>query len=165
MNLYHGSNEENLRVVSDSGLFAGVFCGGQEVAESHGSAIYQASVENVFFHGQEKKLSAKKLTVARKAVRDELSVKAKMSRADFAALVSAALADDETLLPENFNAANAFGGWWWDAGIYENHQAGWGIQRLRGKIAAALGYDAVEMNDEHGTTYLVLPGAKLEKIS
>lgn len=33
---------------------------------------------------------------------------------------------------------------------------GWEIQRLRGRIAAALGFKAVECRDEHGTSYLIV---------
>ncbi len=40
----------------------------------------------------------------------------------------------------------------------------WDAQRVRGLVARALGFAAVECRDEHGTTYLVLPGAKLEKL-
>lgn len=32
----------------------------------------------------------------------------------------------------------------------------WELQRLRGRLAAALGYAAVECDDEHGTSYLVV---------
>lgn len=32
----------------------------------------------------------------------------------------------------------------------------WEFQRLRGRIAAHLGFDAVEMDDEHGTSYLIV---------
>ena len=39
----------------------------------------------------------------------------------------------------------------------------WGYQALRGELAATLGYDAVEMEDEHGTTWLCLPGCKISK--
>lgn len=38
-------------------------------------------------------------------------------------------------------------------------------QRLRGVIAKSLGFKAVEMSDEHGTSYLVLPGASIKKHS
>ena len=34
--------------------------------------------------------------------------------------------------------------------------AGWEMQRLRGRVAAHLGFDAIEMNDEHGTSYLIV---------
>jgi len=32
----------------------------------------------------------------------------------------------------------------------------WEMQRLRGRVAVHLGYDAVEMDDEHGTSYLIV---------
>tara|TARA_Y100001001_G_scaffold164802_1_gene199014 strand:- start:6988 stop:7293 length:306 start_codon:yes stop_codon:yes gene_type:complete len=41
---------------------------------------------------------------------------------------------------------------------------GWEFQRLRGQLAARLGYTSVEMLDEHGTTYLCLPGCTIEVI-
>lgn len=37
----------------------------------------------------------------------------------------------------------------------------WEAQRVRGRVARALGYDAVEMDDEFGTSYLVFPGVGL----
>ena len=30
------------------------------------------------------------------------------------------------------------------------------LQRLRGRVAAYLGFDAIEMNDKHGTSYLIV---------
>ena len=38
-------------------------------------------------------------------------------------------------------------------------EAEWKAQKLRGQVAKHLGYGAVEMRDEHGTSYLVTPGA------
>ncbi|HAI1536994.1 TPA: hypothetical protein HIU05_004623 [Escherichia coli] len=32
----------------------------------------------------------------------------------------------------------------------------WELQRLRGRVAAYLGFDAIEMNDEYGTSYLIV---------
>jgi hypothetical protein len=43
-------------------------------------------------------------------------------------------------------------------------EASWEAQRLRGLVAKELGYKAVEMDDEHGTSYLVLPGSKISPI-
>ncbi|MEM6980705.1 MAG: hypothetical protein AAF539_13675, partial [Planctomycetota bacterium] len=34
----------------------------------------------------------------------------------------------------------------------------WALQRLRGQAAAKLGYTSIESLDEHGTSYLCLPG-------
>ena len=35
---------------------------------------------------------------------------------------------------------------------------GWALQRLRGVLARRLGYTSIEMLDEHGATWLCLPG-------
>jgi len=43
--------------------------------------------------------------------------------------------------------------------------ASWEAQRIRGRVAKALGYLAVEMKDEHGTSYLVLPGVKVNPLN
>lgn len=40
----------------------------------------------------------------------------------------------------------------------DDGEDGWEIQRLRGVLAARLGFTSVEMEDEHGTTWLCLPG-------
>lgn len=40
-------------------------------------------------------------------------------------------------------------------------EQGWEIQRLRGVLATRLGYTSVEMLDEHGTTWLCLPGCEI----
>ena len=37
-------------------------------------------------------------------------------------------------------------------------------QRIRGVIAKKLGYKAVSTQDEHGVSYMILPGHKIEKI-
>ena len=39
--------------------------------------------------------------------------------------------------------------------------AGWELQAKRGRLAAKLGYTSVEMRDEHGTTWLCLPGCTI----
>ena len=38
-------------------------------------------------------------------------------------------------------------------------------QRLRGQVSKNLGYKAVEVMDEHGTSYLVAPGAQFKKVN
>lgn len=46
----------------------------------------------------------------------------------------------------------------------EYGEAGWEAQKLRGRIAKRLGYDAIEMNDEHGISYLITSGVPLKYI-
>lgn len=43
-------------------------------------------------------------------------------------------------------------------------EQGWKFQRLRGVLAARLGFTSVEMLDEHGTTYLCLPGCSIRVV-
>lgn len=40
-------------------------------------------------------------------------------------------------------------------------EQGWEFQRLRGVLVSRLGFTSVEMRDEHGTTYLCLPGCTI----
>lgn len=47
---------------------------------------------------------------------------------------------------------------------YDDADASWEAQRLRGRIAAAHDFDAVAMNDEYGTSYLIPAGSKARKI-
>lgn len=44
-------------------------------------------------------------------------------------------------------------------------QLAWDGQRVRGQIAHAAGFKAVEMTDEHGRSYLVLPGVQLSLVA
>lgn len=42
-------------------------------------------------------------------------------------------------------------------------KAGWLAQKYRGRVAQALGFSAIEMSDEHGVSYLVVPGVKVKR--
>lgn len=44
-------------------------------------------------------------------------------------------------------------------------EQGWEFQRMRGVLASKLGFTSVEMLDEHGTTYLCLPGCSIEVVA
>jgi len=43
-------------------------------------------------------------------------------------------------------------------------EAEWDAQAMRAKLARELGYDAVDVKDEHGTSYMILPGAKMTDV-
>lgn len=43
-------------------------------------------------------------------------------------------------------------------------EARWECQRIRGQIARHLGFQAVELEDEHGTSFLVLPGVLMRPV-
>jgi len=50
-------------------------------------------------------------------------------------------------------------------GFSDVGEASWEGQRLRGEIAKQLGFKAVEMRDETGPSYLVLPGTEVKRVT
>jgi len=50
-------------------------------------------------------------------------------------------------------------------GFSDLGEASWEAQRLRGEIAKQLGFKAVEMRDETGSSYLVLPGTEVKRVT
>lgn len=144
--LYH-SSPEAITEIRDTGLFGGIFATDLIAAESHrGKHIYKIELEG-----------------------DEvLDV---MSRVDWDVIESVIVAetyaesDDDIqavyeMLQRDMGADEDL----WPLLTCESDPAyaNWESQRLRGCIAKAAGYKAVECTDEHGTVYLVLPGAKVE---
>lgn len=152
--LFHGSPESGLSEIDDrvDSLFGGVFASASKnSAESHGDAIYSVNlpINSVLTqHDLDYEIPAEKVEAAlRKAM-------PRLNDADYETAYEAVVDDraekvDDDELTRIFRAD--------DAG-----EAGWEAQRIRGQVARALGYKAVEMNDEHGTSYLVLPGVKLQ---
>jgi hypothetical protein len=152
--LFHGSPESGLSEIDDrvGSLFGGVFASASKnSAESHGDAIYSVNlpINSVLTqHDLDYEIPAEKVEAAlRKAM-------PRLNDADYETAYEAVIDDravkvDDDELTRIFRAD--------DAG-----EAGWEAQRIRGQVARALGYKAVEMNDEHGTSYLVLPGVKLQ---
>jgi hypothetical protein len=50
-------------------------------------------------------------------------------------------------------------------GFSDLGEASWEAQRIRGRIAADQGFDAIAMSDEHGTSYLVPSGSQARSIN
>lgn len=142
---YHGSPDPELIEVQDEGLFDGLFASWfRDVAMSHGDHIYKIKVaSNRLLTGHELNYEIKwdRIHTAFKAV-------STYTGDNLDAVLDAVLADEMS-----DDAWDAIGG--------DRGEASWEVQRLRGKLARKLGYDAVEMTDEHGGTVLVLPGVEL----
>ncbi len=69
-----------------------------------------------------------------------------------------AVMEDENLIEFDVNPFE-------ELGFRDRGEASWEAQRLRGQYAAHLGYDAVEMSDEHGVSVLIPYGSKAIKES
>ena len=133
--LYHGSHDRHLSEVADSGLFGGVFAGSDlRVAESHGQHVYEIEIDD-----------------------DAICTTQYLNYHADPDAVSAAIE------AEGLDADYA-----WEHVIDEkpcdDADEDWEMQRVRGCVASSLGFGAVEMSDEHGTSWLVLPGAELKKL-
>ena len=159
--LYHGTNTKFDKIKNNSGSwleFGGIFASlEKDVAESHGKYLYSmvlADSDILTQQGMDYHLDADKIK------------KILIYEADFDASDAAFDADLELL---------------WKAVVEEKGSyaerlkkilkedlsgyAGWKCQAIRGKIAKEFGYKAVEMNDEHGTSYLVLSGTEITEVT
>lgn len=150
MKLFHGSSSV-VSEVKNIGVFGGVFAHCNEsVALSHGDNLHIINVDEDRVLTQHALNYELDYDVVCAALRDVAVVEDD----DFdmmheIVIEEAALADfDEDEVLRVFHADDLA-------------EAGWDAQRLRGKVAAKLGYLAVEMDDEHGTSYLILSGAEI----
>jgi hypothetical protein len=145
MKLFHGSYSNTAPTIkigafamSGDNVFDGLFASADaDIAGSHGTFVHSYQVESI---ADSSDLNAR-IDDAISFLRGEIEA----DEEQLEALVNA-LADDECgdtfadiLMPRSCTG-----------------DAGWEMQRLRGRVAAHLGFDAVEMEDEHGTSYLIV---------
>lgn len=154
MILYHGSYENapfEIAPYSPGAVdFGGIFASPRRVAaESHGENVFYIEIPDSLilesYHLTYEIESERTIAALEKAFGRALSEEEQ----DF--LWDAVIEEksvDEDFLCELLELEDAA-------------EAGWECQRLRGQVARNLGFQAVEMEDEHGTSYLVLPGAEL----
>lgn len=138
--LYHGSPDPQLTKINADGLFGGIFASCElQTAQSHGEYIYEIELDDskiaTTFELKYESMSA--FAVARKIVNKSYLAKTY----DTEDLADAIISDNNDLVSDADDS--------------------WELQRLRGQLALKLGYSAVEMEDEHGTSYLCLPTCKI----
>lgn len=151
--LYHGSpeNVEKL-VVERKGIFGGVFCHGDKgVAESHGEHVYEVELDESDIVDTDMLRFELDYDVVFKAFFDVVNPQTEY----FAEILWEAIIEETLPYGDYVEVADALG-------INDIAEASWECQRLRGLIAAKLGYKAVSCEDEHGKgTFLILPGIEL----
>jgi hypothetical protein len=145
MKLFHGSYSNTAPVIkigayamTGDNVFDGIFASADfDAADSHGEFVHTYNVNSV---ADSSNLNARIDDVI-KFLRSEVEA----DDEEIEELANA-IADDECddsfehlLSPRS-----------------ATEDAGWEMQRLRGRVAAHLGFDAVEMDDEHGTSYLIV---------
>lgn len=134
---YHGSFEE-ITTIKGSGTFGGIFGADERAARSHGNVLHLIE--------SPRHLTDYVLNYDVEGAYD----------------VALEIADgDEELADAIMNADCPVVG---DVEPEDFAEASWNVQRLRGKLAAHLGFTSVEMRDEHGTVTLYLPGCTISKV-
>lgn len=164
--LYHGSHAKDIKEIDPNyGIgndvdFGGIFASANRIAaESHGDHLYRVSgiKEHNIMNTHDVMHDFYSYKKAREAIEDIFRRKgSELTDEDLDNL-------DEIILNEKL--VSDFDGDYIAELLGKNKEdygyAGWEAQRLRGEVAKRLGYKAVEMTDEHGTSYLVLPGNKI----
>lgn len=136
--LFHGSHGL-ITEITREGIFGGIFAADSlQVARSHGSVIYQVTsprpLTNVIIHQEDYWQEALELADSNEELAKAI-LNASCPVPEFLA--------DEMSFDTSFSAE-------------------WYVQSLRGTLARLLGYTSVQMLDEHGTTWLCLPGCSIK---
>lgn len=153
--LFHGSKEliSKIHDNEDRGFFSfgGIFASGDRfAAESHGDNLHMIEVDDQEIANNSdlwytwNSVPAERRAMI-KAIKSETKAKTKAQIERVFELA----ADDKN--PEDDDWALYFG-------ADDFASASWGNQRIRGAIAKSVGFRAVEMDDEHGISHLVLGG-------
>ena len=165
--LYHGTNTKFDKIKNNSGRwleFGGIFASlEKDVAESHGKYLYSmvlADSDILTQQGMDYHLDADK-------IKKILIYEADLDASDDAfdddlELLWKAVVEEKGSCLSNYSDAERL------KKILKEDlsgDAGWKCQAIRGKIAKEFGYKAVEMNDEHGTSYLVLSGTEITEVT
>lgn len=137
--LFHGSNE-TLTEIRAGGMFGGLFASSDErSARSHGNVLHRVE-------------SSRHLSDYELNYEVEGAYEAALELTDGDEAIADAIMSKGCEVPDSCDAEDAA-------------ELGWEIQRLRGELASKLGYTSIEMLDEHGTTYLCLPGCTIEVVA
>ena len=141
--LYHGSHEV-LTKIRGGGLFGGVFAAIDEGdALSHGEQLHKIVIdEEDIATTVDFNYYCEPTTID--------SVFAVYGPDRLEQLWAAVVDEDESVIDDLIGVLGS-----------DYAETSWDAQRIRGEVAKACGYLAVEMTDEHGTTYLVLPGVSI----
>jgi len=133
--MYHGSHEQ-ITEIRDDGVFGGLFASvDADSAASHGAHVHRIESPH--------HLTDFELNYVIEGAWDFAVEVAGGDEDKAEAIMNADCPIHDDIASE-------------DAGEY-----GWELQRLRGVLAARLGYTSVDMRDEHGTTTLCLPGCAI----
>jgi hypothetical protein len=154
--LYHGGHNEGFTQVPGGGSFDGFF------ASARKSSSWQAhgSDKNYFADVPDDKVLTDYALNYEVPYQDTLAAFEKVTgikegEDNFGAAWSAVVEDKGNRYAEEAGLADRSG---------NLDDPGLVAQKLRGQVAKELGFQAVEMEDEHGTSWLIVPGTPLTRV-
>lgn len=153
MPLYHGSNFGKVKKINKGDVFDGIFASpDKQAALSHGEHITNAYVneKKILDDISQSDVSYDEIIGNIKkwypeATQDEVD--------DF---LYPAIVEDKTQKAFDFDRDRLRA----LTGYDDPGEASWSLQNDRGRLAKLLGFDAVKMADEHGTSYFIPYGSK-----
>lgn len=151
---YHGSgNNEKITAIkkADWGYFDGVFASGRmEVAKSHGDLITAFDIDDDKIASSYDLESAASYSELTSLIRDKYPA---ATDEQIDNILYPAIVEDKNVYRMDARAVQ-------EATERDDiGEASWDLQNERGYVAQKLGFDAVEMDDEHGTSYLIPYGS------
>ena len=156
--LYHGSGvgekikEIRKRTWRDDGYFDGVFASGdKDVAESHGYVVTAFDVDDTKIASSYDIENAASYAELVELIKDKYP---EASDDQIENVLYPAIIEDENIY--RLDADDVYQA----TGRDDIGEASWDLQNARGYVAQKLGFDAVKMSDEHGTSYLIPAGSK-----
>lgn len=157
MRLYHGGRGgDNLTVLDNEGIYDGVFASSDmDAASSHGDNVYYTDIDEADVLTQHDLSYNIDSDEAEQALRRAYPAYDSLTEAEKEIVWDSVIEDNAN---DHWDELTQILGYE-DAG-----EASWEAQRIRGHVAHELGFKAVEMNDEHGTSYLVLPANTLSRV-
>jgi hypothetical protein len=155
MFLYHGSYEKVKEIKPYEGLFGGLFASVSEsTARSHGEILNTLEVDDSKVLTQYALDYECDYQSILQILKSEISSDVKDDEID---AIWAIVVEGKSNLDSEFSEerlCKIFR-------VSDLAEVSWDAQRIRGVIAKKLGYDAIEMDDEHGASYLVLNADKI----
>ena len=155
MKLYHGSYAQDLKIVlPKQDLFHGIFfTASKHAAESHGDYVYAIEIND------DEILNARLIEQNEKSKQIVRELYSESTDEELEEIISLASGSINIWNEENEMSLSRL------SDILrvscEIEIIDWECQNVAGYIAEKLGYKAVALRDEHGTSYLVLPGNKI----
>jgi hypothetical protein len=160
IDLYHGSKEK-FTEINDGGTFGGIFAGcDEDIALAHGDFIYKIELDKSEILTQYVLSYLLDYKTVKNIIIESLNINIDEVEEETFDKLWSVIVEDKSIfdLDDASDVCDLLN-------KSDLGEASWKGQKIRGVIAKHFGYKAVTTRDEHGTTYLVLPGVEIKELN